>query len=259
MLSCSVGVDTGWSSDGDCLTMKPDGRLSRAMRHEILQCLRETQQMCGAARLLGLGRQTLYNHVEAFGIVPGEWRGVQPLVEYGPAMLPLLLQELSRLVARYSCAGTAMPTPIDAVVVAEIPVPSSNGSPGECDRACSDPFPPHAQSADMPAPASAISRDDVMAISRSRPQPKLGNDGTIHLFLRLGIDLRRKNLSKRRHGFWLRFEGELDYLLVDARSAYLAKIKQAHPDCGGSTEEAASLSVAWRLIRRRFARRGITF
>ena len=45
---------------------------------------------------------------------------------------------------------------------------------------------------------------------------------------------------------------------VDARAAFLAKIKRAHPDCGGNTEEAASLSVAWRLIRRRFARRGIT-
>jgi hypothetical protein len=238
--------------------MKADGRLGRAMRHEILQCLRETQQMCGAARLLGLGRQTLYNHVEAFGIDGSEWRGVQPLVEYGPATLPLLLQELSRLIARYSCAGTAMPAPIDAVVEAEIPVPSSNRSPDECNRACSDPFRSHAKSREVPALASAIRRDHVVALSRSRPQPNLGNDGTINLFLRLGIDLRRKNLSKRRHGFWLRFEGELDYLLVDARAAFLAKIKRAHPDCGGSTQEAASLSVAWRLIRRRFARRGIT-
>src|ERR1041384_6840372 len=98
MLSCSVGVDTGWSSDGDCLTMKPDGRLGRAMRHEILPCLRETQQMVGAARLLGLGRQTLYNHVEAFGIVPSDWRAVQPQVECGPAAQQLLLKELSQLI-----------------------------------------------------------------------------------------------------------------------------------------------------------------
>src|ERR1051325_7580681 len=86
MLLCSVGVDTRWSSDGDCLTMKPDGRLSRAMRHEILQCLRATQQMVGAARLLGLGRQTLYNHVKVFGIVPSDWRGVQPEAEHAAAL-----------------------------------------------------------------------------------------------------------------------------------------------------------------------------
>ena len=104
----------------------------------------------------------------------------------------------------------------------------------------------------------ARARSKVLALARSRPQPFIGNDATINLFLRLGIDLRRKNLAKRRHGFWRRFEGELDYLLVDARAAFLAKIKRAHPDCGGSTEEAAGLSVAWRLIRRRFARRGIT-
>jgi hypothetical protein len=30
------------------------------------------------------------------------------------------------------------------------------------------------------------------------------------LFLRLGIDLRRKNMAKRRHGFWRRFEDQLE-------------------------------------------------
>jgi cation transport regulator ChaB len=35
------------------------------------------------------------------------------------------------------------------------------------------------------------------------------------------------------------------------------KIKLAHPDRGGDSEEAKSLSVAWNAIRRRFARRGI--
>src|ERR1051326_2057735 len=111
MLLCSVGVDTRWSSDGDCLTMKPDGRLSRAMRREILQCLRETQQMVGAARLLGLGRQTLYNHVKVFGIVQSDWLGVQPQVESGPATESLLLKELSQLRARYSPDNGAVATP----------------------------------------------------------------------------------------------------------------------------------------------------
>jgi hypothetical protein len=77
------------------------------------------------------------------------------------------------------------------------------------------------------------------------------------LFLRLGIDLRRKNVSKRRDGFWRRFEDELDYLLADARAAFLREIKLAHPDCGGSLEEATSLSLAWNVIKRRFERRGI--
>ena len=257
MLLCSVGVDTGWSSDGDCLTMKPDGRLGRAMRREILQCLRETQQMVGAARLLGLGRQTLYNHVEAFGIVPSDWRGVQPLVEYGPATLPQLLQELSQLLARYSLDNGAVATPPvaeprEASWTAAVPCRFSPEL--KADRRDSSPHQPKRS----PAPPLARARSKVLALARSRPQPFIGNDATINLFLRLGIDLRRKNLAKRRHGFWRRFEGELDYLLVDARAAFLAKIKRAHPDCGGSTEEAAGLSVAWRLIRRRFARRGIT-
>ena len=237
--------------------MKPDGRLGRAMRHEILQCLRETQQMCGAARLLGLGRQTLYNHVQAFGIADSDWRGVQPLVEFGPATLPLLLQELSQLLARYSPDNGAVATP----TVAEpreaswtAAVPCGFSPELKADRRDSSPHQPKRS----PAPPLARARSKVVAVSRSRPQPVLGNDSIINLFLRLGIDLRRKNMAKRRHGFWRRFEGELDYLLVDARAAFLEKIKRAHPDCGGSTEEAASLSVAWRLIRRRFARRGVT-
>ena len=96
--------------------MKPDGRLGLAMRREILQCLRETQQMVGAARLLGLGRQTLYNHVKVFGIADTDWRGVQPLVECGsvPALESLLLKELSQLLARYSPANGAAPTAIGA-------------------------------------------------------------------------------------------------------------------------------------------------
>ena len=79
----------------------------------------------------------------------------------------------------------------------------------------------------------------------------------IELFFRLGIDLRRSNLSKRRNGFWRRFEGELDSLLADARAASVERIKLAHPDRGGGSEEAKSLSVAWNAIRGRFAKRGI--
>src|ERR1041385_2007380 len=113
MLLCSVGVDTGWSSEGDCLTMKADGRLGRAMRREILQCLREAQQMCGAARLLGLGRQTLYNHVNVFGIVQSDWLGVQPQVECISVLAAEshLLKELSQLLARYSPGNGAVATP----------------------------------------------------------------------------------------------------------------------------------------------------
>jgi hypothetical protein len=83
------------------------------MRREILQCLRETKQMLGAARLLGLGRQTLYNHVKVFGIVQSDWRGVRPVVERpcAPTAESLLLKELSQFIARYSCAGGAVVTP----------------------------------------------------------------------------------------------------------------------------------------------------
>jgi hypothetical protein len=89
------------------------------------------------------------------------------------------------------------------------------------------------------------------------PSTLRASERTIDLFLRLGIDLRRKNMSKRRHGFWRRFEGELDYLLADARAAFLKKIKLAHPDRGGCAEEATSLGLAWAGIQRRFARRGV--
>jgi len=81
----------------------------------------------------------------------------------------------------------------------------------------------------------------------------------LNLFLRLGIDLRRRNVWKRRLGFWRRFEGELDYLLVDALGAFLGNIKLTHPDRGGDAEEARSLSVAWNAIRRRLAKRGLSF
>jgi hypothetical protein len=74
---------------------------------------------------------------------------------------------------------------------------------------------------------------------------------------RLGIDLRRKNMAKRRHGFWRRFEDQLDYLLADARAAYLERIKVVHPDRGGSPEQATNLGLAWASIRRRFARKGV--
>src|SRR5690242_14697123 len=58
--------------------MKLDGRLVQVMRREILQCLRETQQIDGGARLLGLGRQTPYNRVKALHIGPSDWRGLEP-------------------------------------------------------------------------------------------------------------------------------------------------------------------------------------
>ena len=241
--------------------MKADGRLGRAMRREILQCLRETQQMCGAARLLGLGRQTLYNHVKSFGIVRSDWRGLAPEVVSGswPTTEPHLLKELSQLLARYSPANGAAHTAIGADIreaswSAVASRTRHRFSPERKDE-CGLP-PPRTRSSSAPRPARG--RSKVMALARTRPQPFIGNDATINLFLRVGIDLRRKNKSKRRYGFWLRFEGELDYLLVDARGAFLARTKRAHPDYGGSAEEAASLSVAWRLIRRRFARRGIT-
>jgi hypothetical protein len=242
--------------------MKADGRLSQAVRSEILQCLRETQQMVGAARLLGLGRQTLYNHVKVFGIVQNDWRGVQPRVECDSVLAAesLLLRELSQLLARYSPANGAVATPTSAEPreASWIAVASEARHRFSPERKDESQDSSSRRPKRSPAPSPARSRSKVMALARSRPQPVLGNDATINLFLRLGIDLRRKNKSKRRHGFWLRFEGELDYLLVDARAAFLARIKRAHPDCGGSTEEAASLSVAWRLIRRRFGRRGIT-
>jgi hypothetical protein len=47
---------------------------------------------------------------------------------------------------------------------------------------------------------------------------------TINFYIRLGLDLRRRNLSKRRHGFRRRLAAELDYLLVHDRDVFLDKI-----------------------------------
>jgi len=224
---------------------------------EILKCLREKQQIRAAARLLGIGRQTLYNKVKALGIGPRDWRGVSPVAVASAAVSDVspsagLLKELGDLLARYSAANSPA---ADPVVLGEFHVPT-NG------------FPP--QTVRRTAPLSAAAR--VAPAARRGPRPPLalvphfdakrrgavvGDEPTIDLFLRLGIDLRRKNVSKRRDGFWRRFERELDYLLVDARAGFLEKIKLAHPDRGGSSEAATSLSLAWTLIRRRFAKRGV--
>ncbi len=242
--------------------MKPDKRLGLAMRREILQCLRQTQQMDKASRLLGLGRQTLYNKVKALRIVRSDWRGVEPEAEFDSVAptLPLLLKELADLLARYSSDGAVAPQ-LDPLVLGEFHVPA-NGFPTQLSGAFKCPS-QQAKPSPAPPPCSAIAAESQRLMGMARSQPHrgssiVGHEPTIDLFLRLGIDLRRKNLAKRRHGFWRRFEGELDYLLVDARAAFVEKIKVAHPDRGGSSEEAASLTLAWDVIRRRFARRGIT-
>jgi hypothetical protein len=69
----------GWiESNDEGASMKLQGRLDSVVRRAIVQCLREEQKMEGAARLLGIGRQTLYNKIKRFRIVRSDWCGVEP-------------------------------------------------------------------------------------------------------------------------------------------------------------------------------------
>ncbi len=79
-------------------------------------------------------------------------------------------------------------------------------------------------------PGRPLNAGEFVTVRRVVPRAAAqltGDERTIDLFLRPGIDLRRHNLSRRRDGFWRRFQGELDYLLSDARAAFLQKIKLA--------------------------------
>ncbi len=79
----------------------------------------------------------------------------------------------------------------------------------------------------------------------------------------LFIGVPRKLILRKRRGlvrpsFWDANAPHLDDLLRLARVAYLARVKQAHPDKGGSAEECRLLNAAWRAVHRSFARRGVT-
>ena len=62
----------------------------------------------------------------------------------------------------------------------------------------------------------------------------------------------------RKH-FWERYdEWELRDFLLRAHEAYRQRIKLAHPDRGGTAEEAAAINNCWKRVREMFKRRGIT-
>lgn len=83
-----------------------------------------------------------------------------------------------------------------------------------------------------------------------------------HAFFVLGIDIFRRTPKtrlqhlnrKRSPKFWQR--DDLQFVLVDAKKAYLKAIKQSHPDKGGSTEDTIEINKAWEFIERRFAIKG---
>lgn len=77
----------------------------------------------------------------------------------------------------------------------------------------------------------------------------------IRLFDALGVPLP----PTKKHGhFFTKYEGELPYLLKDAKDAWRRRIKEAHTDRGGTHEEAARINDVWKVVQRRFARYGIT-
>jgi hypothetical protein len=63
---------------------------------------------------------------------------------------------------------------------------------------------------------------------------------------------RKRNLGT----YWYRNEGKLEYLLKDARELFRARMKQIHPDIGGSNDETVQLNQAWTRIQKLFARHG---
>lgn len=65
--------------------------------------------------------------------------------------------------------------------------------------------------------------------------------------------------SRRKASFWMRNEGQLDFILRDARECYIHAIKEAHPDTNPHpVRNATDLNQAWSRIKKLFARRGAT-
>jgi hypothetical protein len=120
------------------------------------------------------------------------------------------LKELADLLARYSVAVVAVAPPLDALVLGEFHVPA-NGVPPVADavkrRLINRPNSFNGSSRCREALISPLS---TLQLSTLHPSTLNRSPRTIDLFLRLGIDLRRKNMAKRRHGFWRRFEDQLE-------------------------------------------------
>lgn len=63
--------------------------------------------------------------------------------------------------------------------------------------------------------------------------------------------------KRGRPGFWLRNEGELEYIYSDFVKAARARLADLHPDRGGDPESFGSLSVQVDRVKDAFHRRGI--
>lgn len=95
-----------------------------------------------------------------------------------------------------------------------------------------------------------------------KKRPKLIFRTVSHALLVLGIntfkgrprnELHRLN-NFRKPNFWER--NDLQFVLVDAKKAYIQAIKQSHPDKGGDTSQAIEINKAWEFIEKRFADKG---
>src|SRR2546425_9944242 len=93
-------------------TEKVGGRLVFVIRREILQCFREKQQIHGATRVLGIGRETLYNKIKASRSPPRSTRRVASMKH-----TILLMSEFGAglLLALVSYLGTALVKALGAI------------------------------------------------------------------------------------------------------------------------------------------------
>lgn len=97
-----------------------------------------------------------------------------------------------------------------------------------------------------------------------KKRPKLIFRTVPHALLILGInvfkgrphnDFQRLN-NKRKPYFWQR--DDLQFVLVDAKKAYLQSAKQNHPDKQGNHEQMIEINQAWKFIELSFKRKGFT-
>lgn len=101
-----------------------------------------------------------------------------------------------------------------------------------------------------------------MELDKKRPIFKFKRIG--YAFQTLGINIfkgrARNELHRlnnlRRPTFWER--DDLQFILVDAKKAYLKAAKQNHPDKQGNHEQMIQINQAWKFIEVSFKRKGFT-
>jgi hypothetical protein len=96
-----------------------------------------------------------------------------------------------------------------------------------------------------------------MNLARRRLSNGNGRPQLAGLLQEIGVPRRLLRDRKGRKASVLKRRINHYEVLDTARAAYRARIKQSHPDRGGSHDLAARLNWVWKEIRRRYARAGV--